>query len=83
MSGSALISRWIAPGEIALEAPSDFGVGAPLTAKFGDVSVGSGADPPAGEQDVMQRAVEVSVAATVEPVTLNPSTACRYWAGAG
>ena len=57
------------PGDVALEAAADFGIGLAFCAAPGDVGPGSLACAPASQEDVVQGAVEVAVAAAVEPVT--------------
>src|SRR5215207_1971672 len=57
------------PGDVALEAAADFGIGLAFCAAPGDVGPGSLTCAPASQEDVVQGAVEVAVAAAVEPVT--------------
>src|SRR4051812_32739548 len=53
-------------GDVPLEAAADLGVGLAFGAAAGDVGVGAGADAPAGQQDVVEGAGELAVAAAVE-----------------
>jgi hypothetical protein len=61
--------RLRSPGDVALEAAVDFGIGLAFCAASGDIGPGSLACAPASQEYVMQGAVEVAVAAAVEPVT--------------
>jgi hypothetical protein len=66
--GSVLEESEEAAGEVALEAAVCFAPGLAFAeASFG-VSVGGGMDPSAGDEDLMQCSVELSVAAAVESV---------------
>jgi hypothetical protein len=71
------------PGDVALEATADFGIGLAFCAAPGDVGLGSLAGAPASQEDVVQGPVEVTVAAAVEPVTDDTAAAGRDRAGAG
>ena len=71
------------PGDVALEAAAEFGIGLAFCAAPGDVGPGSLACAPASQEDVVQGAVEVAVAAAVEPVTDDAAAAGGDRAGAG
>jgi hypothetical protein len=69
--------------DVALEDAPDVAVGTSFGAAAGDVVAGAGAAAPAGEHDGVQRTVEGTIAAAVEPVSGGASTAGREWADAG
>jgi hypothetical protein len=60
------------PGDVELEAATDFGIGLAFCAAPGDVGPGSLACAPPSQQHVVQSAVEVTVAAAVEPFGPSP-----------
>ena len=70
-------------GDVALEAAADFGIGLAFCAAPGDLGPGLLARAPASQEDVVQGAVEVAVAAAVEPVTDDAAATGGDRAGAG
>jgi hypothetical protein len=71
------------PGDVALEAAADFGIGLAFCAAPGDVGPGSLACAPASQEYVVQGAVEVAAAAAVEPVRDDATAAGGDPVGAG
>ena len=65
-------------GDVALEAALDLTAGLALGSASGDVLLGCRAAPHAGDGDRVDRAVQGSVAAAVEPVPDCPAAAGRH-----
>ena len=66
-------------GEVALEAADRLAGGLALAAAPGDVVAGGLMAAGAGDDDAVQRGVDLSVAALVEPLALDVARAGRDW----
>src|SRR3954463_14848007 len=70
-------------GDVALEAPFDFAWGSSFGGSARDVGAGLGVEAHARQHDGVQGSVELSVAATVEPVADDLSRRGRDRRGSG
>jgi hypothetical protein len=65
-------------GGVTLEGPADLCVGFASGSAGSNVRVGAWAHPPAGQHDVVQRPIEVPVAATIESVPVGAAATGRH-----